>query len=131
MNNPRNLPILRTAATDVFCSICPDPGHCCRQFVLQQIYWKDEGLDGAQKRLEMYGVPFLVTGWGPQTWTDKAGREYAFITATCPKVTEEGLCSIYETRPETCRNFAAGSDRLCVFVGMNGISFDESKRENQ
>lgn len=33
----------------------------------------------------------------------------------CTHVTAEGRCSIYETRPETCRIFVPGSDHLCVF----------------
>jgi Fe-S-cluster containining protein len=124
IDNPRNLPILRTEVTESFCSICPDPGHCCRSFYFHKSYWKDEGLAAAQKNLTDWGNPFIITGWQPKTYKDENGREYAEVICTCPKVTPQGLCSIYEDRPRTCRIFAAGSDPLCVFSGMSGIEFN-------
>ena len=127
-SNPRNLPILRTAATESFCSICPDPGHCCRRFYLHRNCWKDEGLASAQKDLAERGNPFVILDWQPDTHADEDGREYAGVICACPKVTAEGLCSIYEDRPRTCRIFAAGSDPLCVFSSMSGIQFNWGDR---
>jgi Fe-S-cluster containining protein len=124
MENTRNLPILRTVATDSFCSICPEPGRCCRKFHFHRTYWKDEGLEAAQRDLTSWNNPFLVEAWAGQDLKDVDGREYDTVMCSCPKVTTEGRCSIYEDRPRTCRIFAAGSDRLCVFSSMSGIEFN-------
>lgn len=126
--NSRNLPILRTEVTQSFCSICPDPGHCCRKFYFHRSYWKDEGLEAAQRDLIHWNNPFVVLDWQPQTYTDDTGRDYAHLICSCPKVTAEGKCSIYKDRPRTCRIFAAGSDPLCVFSSMSGIQFDWGDR---
>lgn len=87
-------------------------------------YWKDEGLDGAQRYLVFKGNPFTVIDWQSETFKDKdSGREWARLICSCPKVTTDGKCSIYETRPLTCRRYAPGSDQLCVFSSMSGIQF--------
>lgn len=128
IENSRNLPILRTEATQSFCAICPDPGHCCRKFYFHRTYWKDEGLDAAQSELNSWNSPFIIKDWQPQTFKADSGREYAGVICSCSKVTAEGRCSIYENRPRTCRVFAAGSDPLCVFSSMSGVEFDWGER---
>ena len=128
-DNPRNLPILRTEATQVFCEICPEPGHCCKGFTFQKSFWKDEGLDAAQQVLTEGDVPFIIERWAGYDWTTKEGRAYDWVVCSCPKLEEDGRCGIYLDRPGTCRNYAAGSDPLCVFSGTSGINFDWSKYE--
>src|SRR4051812_27469125 len=84
------------------CSICPEPGHCCKRFTLSWLpfglaNWKAE----ASQRLREWGLPFIpveireVSGLGAD---EKADLYYG-----CPKLTPEGRCGIYEFRPEPCR----------------------------
>lgn len=50
------------------------------------------------------GLPFFISA------TEE--KCYRF---SCHKLTPEGRCSIYETRPEhPCRSYLAGEDLLCV-----------------
>lgn len=119
----RNLPILRTQATEAFCGICPDPGHCCRRFYYYKSFWKDEGLKAAQRAVASI-TPFIVLEWAPETGKDANGRECAYTICSCPKLTPDGKCSIYEERPWACRSFVPGSDSLCVFSSMAGVKFE-------
>lgn len=116
----RNLPILRADATASLCGICPDPGHCCKNFALRFSFWKDEGLEAAQQYLASWGSPFKIVDWQSDTYVHN-DREYAEVVCSCPKVTSEGRCSIYEFRPTTCRQYVPGSDQLCVFQVNGGI----------
>lgn len=119
----KNLPILRRDATQSFCSICPDPGHCCRKFHYHYTAWVDEGIEAVQQEFIDDGLPFIVEKFVEPYFKDPSGREYSTLMCSCPKVTPAGLCSIYADRPPVCRKFAAGSDPLCVFSSMSGIEF--------
>lgn len=113
----RDLPVLASqSATQVLCEICPRPGHCCLKFNLHmnQLAGSKDLLD-AQERLEDLGLPFEVL--------DYANPDDPFITdllCSCPKLSSDGRCTIYETRPLTCRKFVPGSDPLCVLDGREG-----------
>jgi len=54
-------------------------------------------------------APFLLDGVKVDAWL-----------FTCSALNAEGRCSIYETRPQLCRDFKAGSDPLCVYHGEKG-----------
>ena len=102
------------------CDRCYQPGACCRLFTLNiGTAHVDEGNAGAQARLDGRSdsqgrpYPFVAVGPANERW-GQGEREYAYWLFSCPKVTAEGLCSIYEDRPDTCRMFEAGSNRLCV-----------------
>jgi Fe-S-cluster containining protein len=41
-------------------------------------------------------------------------RDYQDWVWTCPKLAEDGRCTIYNDRPDMCRNFEPLSDGLCV-----------------
>lgn len=125
MTNERNLPILRHEVTASFCSICPEPGRCCRWFHFSKTYWKDEGLEAVQQNLIEHNYPFIVEKWSNQAFKAEDGREYGTVMCSCPKVTSDGRCSIYNERPRTCRVYAPGSDYLCVFNGSSGIKFHQ------
>lgn len=124
----RALPVLQSQATGVLCSICPDPGRCCRRFNFHHSFWVEDGFTVAQLKLRDAGVPFIIEDWLAKSKTED-GSEYASVVVHCPKVTAEGLCSIYDDRPDICRNFQPGSDRLCVFASQNGIKFWEHDEE--
>lgn len=119
----RNLPILRSQATESFCGMCPDKGHCCKDFMYHRSFWIDEGIEAAQKQLSDSGMPFLVKSFGPAYKEEGGTREYASVRCDCPKLGEDGRCTIYETRPRICRIFAAGSDPLCIFSSMSVVEF--------
>lgn len=60
------------------------------------------------------GVPFrhLAT---IDTFTDpEGGRQWETLWVTCSAIGEDGRCTIYETRPQLCRDFEPASDPLCV-----------------
>jgi Fe-S-cluster containining protein len=119
----RNLPILASEQAGVLCSVCPLPGHCCERFVFHKTFWIDEGLDAAQQALIKGGLPFEVLEWASNHYKSAAGREYATLICSCPKLSNEGRCTIYESRPNTCRRFVPGSDPLCVFEGSQGLRY--------
>jgi len=103
------------------CGICPKPGACCKDFTISKItYWIDEGLEAAQKDFADRGLPFQVIGWRRETWKsdEDDGREYGEARCDCPKLTADGRCSIYSTRPKTCSNYEPASDGLCVMHGI-------------
>lgn len=69
-------------------------GQCCKKlaFFLKG-YLPDEAVDFFKLR-------------GVRVITDSETVELMF-DMTCPKLTEDNLCSIYEERPDTCRIFPA------------------------
>ena len=99
------------------CDTCIKPGACCHDFALNG---RDGGLyfnEGnwqveAEEKMAFYGMPFKPLRVDPMFQDAHPGL--VSLRFTCPKVTPEGRCSIYETRPQLCRDYAAGSDKLCV-----------------
>lgn len=49
-------------------------------------------------------------------WKSPEGRDYGSLIWSSPNVSDAGRCGIYETRPDLCRQYEAGSDRLCVMM---------------
>jgi Fe-S-cluster containining protein len=99
------------------CAACPKPGVCCNNFVLANPdfrflpeNWESE----ADAQLREWDEPFVVRG---EAWREECtyGKTYVTPYLGCNFVTEEGRCSIYENRPETCRIFRPGESALCVF----------------
>ena len=96
------------------CAVCPIPGHCCKKFPIwgqgelqfAKDTWKEEATDFMQSK----GLPFLPLEVRRESSLDKVN-----VLFWCPKLTAEGKCSIYSTRPNTCRIFVPGSDPLCCF----------------
>jgi Fe-S-cluster containining protein len=99
------------------CSICPEPGRCCKQFCLPSAppFWKSSWEEDAQAWLDKYELPYAPHSIGSTHTDEESGEEYVAVWFGCPHVTEKGLCGIYQTRPDTCRTFLPGSDSLCVF----------------
>lgn len=125
----RNLPVLASQQAGVLCSVCPEPGHCCELFAFHKSFWIDEGLEKAQRVLMENGLPFHVLDWAENIAKSPTGREYASLMCSCPKLSDDGRCTIYADRPGTCVRFQPGSDPLCVFEGTQGMKFwtEESK----
>lgn len=100
------------------CDTCIKPGACCHDFFLNgrngglrfdEHDWKNQ----AQEKMDFYGMPFLPLRVEPSKDPNPVEGKVA-VRFTCPKVTPEGRCSIYEDRPKLCRDYQAGEDKLCV-----------------
>ena len=107
------------------CDICRDPGACCRGFRLN--VWISRGATpeeaGEQMRertKEQVGAPFPFEAIQPEPpGSDDANESpWDFWKWSCPKLAPDGRCSIYENRPAVCRQFEAGSDKLCTMAGL-------------
>jgi Fe-S-cluster containining protein len=101
------------------CDRCFDPGRCCQDLVLsrsdghQLTVWADE--DPAAQLADRIGPhwfePIAVQG----EWVDEdAGRTHRSHRWACRALGPGGRCTVYDERPQLCRDFEAGSDPLCV-----------------
>lgn len=106
------------------CDICHDPGSCCSGFTLNLTYLP-RGIPSAEatermreKTKDRAHGPYPFVAIAPhRAGSDDAGHDGELWTWGCPKVTSDGRCSIYETRPEPCRNYEAGTTGLCTMTG--------------
>jgi Fe-S-cluster containining protein len=94
------------------CRTCPDPGVCCRSFVIGKGLHKDdlslaflhtwEYCDCSPASIVLHDAEYdEVRG----TW---------FWRASCARVTPEGTCSIYDKRPRMCQVFKPILDYPCA-----------------
>lgn len=102
------------------CSICPKPGHCCKSFTLftldetEVTFWRD----GFEEQAKEY-APFVPTIQAEYV-SKETGEPYVSVRWSCPHLTGQGRCGIYETRPVICRRFLPGDkSQLCVFHPEN------------
>lgn len=101
------------------CDTCIKPGACCRGLGLHNsegsLFF--ETPLHALVAMASYGLPFLpVDSWydhyaQADWWADNKAR---IFTYNCPALDADGRCSIYENRPQLCRDYQPGSDPLCV-----------------
>jgi len=101
------------------CDTCTKPGACCHDFALNGRsgglrFDADNWQIEAENRMEQYGMPFIPLRVDMEKIDPVKEAGFVGVRFTCPKVTPEGRCSIYETRPQLCRDYKAGSDKLCV-----------------
>src|SRR6185437_5785255 len=106
------------------CGVCPKPGSCCHDFYLfnDQLsgsYWEEEWPEKAQHEMDIRDLPFVPLRLVLIETDPKSGKRYGVGKFTCPKLTVEGRCSIYATRPITCSTYQAGSSDLCCFIKPN------------
>ena len=92
------------------CEVCINPGQCCRDVFLehgtgQHAIDAPMSFDQAEHLALLWQLPFRPSRQLPNgTWK-------WWCTALDERT---GRCSAYETRPQLCRNYAAGSDELCA-----------------
>lgn len=97
------------------CDRCYAPGACCKGFTLfrenrdEVTLWLDEPFDD---QMSTHGVPFAARAVG-EPILDETGRPFTRVKFDCRRLSN-GRCADYESRPEVCRNFEAGSGSLCV-----------------
>lgn len=115
------------------CNKCIKPGSCCNNFVLSghgfgteyESEWREVGA----KRVERFGLPFIPIRFEQSATSlkDTDVPPWGLIRYSCSKVTEDGRCSIYSTRPQLCRSYKAGSDGLCVMHGRPPFPPDNAR----
>lgn len=84
--------------SEEICAMCERcKGACCKHLVVptrhaDRDFWEARGL--------------IVTD-------DYKGQLYGVFPHRCPHLTDEGLCDMYDTRSQTCRQFRPGS-KYCL-----------------
>jgi Fe-S-cluster containining protein len=98
------------------CETCREPGHCCKAFNLtgtgdhHVTFWDDD-----VPHFDRFPfVPLYRIGQGTVEFGPEAGRTYSWWRWGCPKLGADGRCTIYDTRPQLCRDFEPGSNPLCI-----------------
>jgi Fe-S-cluster containining protein len=99
------------------CSICPDPGHCCRNFDSSLVYWDDASVEEVQMYMEFMAgepMPWIARAPGPKKFIQR-GRQASHWKFDCTAIDSNGRCTIYETRPQACRTLVPATVDVCVF----------------
>jgi Fe-S-cluster containining protein len=80
-------------------------------------YHEDNWRAEALAEMEQMGLPFLPLEIDDDEldFDDELGQAIVAVAMSCPKLGPTGLCTIYETRPQLCRDYVPESDELCVF----------------
>lgn len=113
------------------CDRCYAPGQCCKSLAVSGGGWAQQTratyLD-ALAFVRRHDLPFNPTvpeATEPGHW---------FWRFSCPKLGDDGRCTIYDTRPQICRSFQPQSDELCVhFRGstMDGVESGPEVIDNE
>jgi len=117
------LPILQSQAAPMsLCEICPQPGRCCAGFNLkgsifnEGVLWEHNWREESARLLAEFNLPFKPISIEAEYVGDEG--KYGEVRYSCPKVTAEGRCGIYETRPKVCRIFVPAQNILCVMSDL-------------
>lgn len=107
------------------CDKCYAPGHCCRSMEILSggkplPIPDDGGEDAALAMVRDRNLP-----WCPIRCAERAadadGKMWARWFFACEALGPDGRCTIYESRPDICRRYEAGSDWLCaMYPGESG-----------
>lgn len=106
------------------CDTCTSPGHCCRDLTLYRAgkgelvtVWDDVGPAAFTSEHKFPFEPIERVGQWTAPADDgdgDAGRVYSAWRFRCTALGEDGRCTIYENRPQLCRDFEPASGPLCV-----------------
>ncbi len=114
------------------CDRCYAPGACCRDLYLNAHIETGADPDEVMRNLrdsEGRPYPFRVVSerHGPLLY-DQPGYEAGRYRWGCDKLSADGRCSIYATRPDTCRLYEPRADALCVHFHLEAGDYtgDES-----
>jgi Fe-S-cluster containining protein len=97
---------------------CEHIGACCKSFVLwdRGMPWPEtQDAIEAQAEIDKRGLPFELQAHGSTVYVDTnelTGKHVWYLT--CKALMEDGLCGIYEHRPDLCNGFRPGADPLCI-----------------
>ena len=119
------LPVLNSENPAMcLCSVCPKPGSCCHDFILEDTddkfsfaYLKTRGREAALDKMREEGLPFLPLRIR-STFKGPGSRLFVSYSYKCSNLLPNGRCGDYENRPQLCRDFVPDSDWLCIFTKM-------------
>lgn len=101
----------------IICALCPQPGYCCKQFIItregqQESFWEGEteAVNDYLKNLPQ----FEVDGVFSRHYCDEHKTYYVTYWFRCSAL-KNGRCTIYSTRPPICQNYKPFSSLLCSF----------------
>lgn len=97
------------------CDRCLAPGHCCKELFLSNADGPFTVWAGtANETMERRGEPFRSL-YRVDTFRTEGGALYETHAWYCPKLDKAtGRCTIYDSRPQVCRDFEPMSGPLCV-----------------
>lgn len=85
-------------------------------------FWRDGAMDAAFRALAESGLTMLAPV-RPLSPVAIDGRETVGMEFACSWLLPNGRCGGYDERPQMCRIFPEGGDRLCVhFNGAEGFA---------
>lgn len=90
------------------CDACLSPGACCKRMVLNSSLY-GPGLGPQSRESAEHLALRLALPFFPARQREDGIWEWA-----CTELQPDGRCGAYEDRPQVCRDYAAGSDALCV-----------------
>lgn len=112
------------------CDTCHTPGNCCRRIFLSGsdgkplTLWNDEDPKAQLAARSSEPLPFepleTVATFAVAFGEPEAGRLYSTWAWSCPALGADGRCTIYDHRPQVCRNYEPASDGLCVYYRADG-----------
>lgn len=97
---------------------CEHIGACCKSFVLwiSGMPWPEtQDATEAQAEIDKRGLPFELQAHGSTVYVDTnelTGKHVWYLR--CKALMDDGLCGIYEHRPDLCNCFRPGADPLCI-----------------
>jgi hypothetical protein len=107
---------------EISCNRCIAPGTCCKSLPLSTQFPMGSTHESVQLYMTENGMPFIplrrlcVYNGSRENGTGQHWYEQWLFT--CPKVTSDGRCSIYEDRPHTCIIYEPGVDAMCVHMRL-------------
>lgn len=99
---------------------CERIGSCCKSMVLwtnhrSQTFPVSRDIHTARTEITGMGFPFEITAEAT-TMDPDSGQPTGNLcwVLGCKALMDDGLCGIYDNRPEVCSTFRAGKDPLCI-----------------
>jgi Fe-S-cluster containining protein len=107
-------------------------GACCRNLVLNDISESELNtltpvgtrVSRISPMTDLYDAISQVSGQGVivQPLLSRASPQFdVYLSGNCPNL-DEGKCTVYETRPQTCRKLDAASTKCNQIRNMQGLS---------
>jgi Fe-S-cluster containining protein len=92
------------------CDSCLSPGACCKRLTLSGPFAKPMSLEAVEHKLiDPDWISQTKGVFRPGTQTDDGRWEF-----WCTALGADGRCTIYEDRPQLCRDYRPGHDGLCI-----------------
>lgn len=105
------------------CDRCYAPGACCKRMYLTSRDGGeaprsrlDQGPRMIRRALRRQELPFEPIERA-ELLTDPDGQQFETWVYRCRALQDDGRCGIYDRRPQLCRDYPAGGDRMCVHHG--------------